>query len=73
MQKSALESLLLLIKAEGTSHIATFHTYSFPNALLHQVTGRLLDDTINNSDLIGQFEDYLFDDDIRFHWMKNIA
>jgi U3 small nucleolar RNA-associated protein 19 len=73
VQEAALKSLLLLIKTEGTCHITTFHTYSFPNSLLHQVTGRLLDDQTNASSLIGRFEDYLVYDDIRFHWMKNIA
>ena len=73
LQKAALDALLSLVKTEGTSHVLTLHTYHFPNSLLHQVTGRLLDNHANTNYLIGVFTSHLIYDDIRFHWMKNIA
>lgn len=73
LQAASLSTLLSLIESEGSTRTLTLHTYSFPNSLLHQITEHLLDDQTDMSSLIGQFEEYLAYDDVRFHWMKNIV
>ena len=72
-QELALCSLMKMVQAEGSAHQATYHGYIFPNVLFHQVVTCLLDNTRDMRHLIGQFEEYLTFDDVRFYWLKNIA
>lgn len=68
-----LTSLMKLVQAEGSTHQRLSHAYIFPNTFFHVVVSHLIDNEEDVSHLIGQFQEYLDYDDVRFYWLKNIA
>lgn len=73
IQACSLAAVMRLVQAEGHAHQNRFGGYIFPNHLFHLVVSRLLGNQTDRRVLIGHMKEFLQYDDVRLHWLKNIA